>query len=215
MIAVVVLTETLNINWSWRLAGHSSDGSLSGKTFDSDLAELVRVVNGAYRGETGRKGWTTEAHLLDGQRTDPEMLRAALENERSRILIAFPASQEDRSNSIIDEPVRVGGCVNVEKRDEDTCYLGMLTVDVDFQKRGLGDYLLKIAEDFARREFSAECMIMTVLKQRPELLEWYYRRGYIDTGKREPFPYGDERFGKPLIADLEFKVLEKNLHLKK
>ena len=37
-----------------------------------DIPRIVSLVNSAYRGESGKRGWTTEADLLDGQRTDEE-----------------------------------------------------------------------------------------------------------------------------------------------
>jgi hypothetical protein len=52
---------------------------------------------------------------------------------------------------------------------------------------------------------------MTVLEQRPELLAWYGRRGYLPTGETEPFPYGNPRFGLPRTQDLRFLVLAKRL----
>src|SRR4051794_13241714 len=36
----------------------------------ADLGAIVALVESAYRGESSRAGWTTEADLLDGQRTD-------------------------------------------------------------------------------------------------------------------------------------------------
>jgi hypothetical protein len=52
---------------------------------------------------------------------------------------------------------------------------------------------------------------MTVIVQREELIQYYERRGYCRTEQREPFPYGDPRFGLPKRPDLEFIVLEKQL----
>jgi hypothetical protein len=54
-------------------------------------------------------------------------------------------------------------------------------------------------------------MRMTVIVQRDELIAWYGRRGYRRTGRFEPFPYGDERFGIPRRDDLRFEVLVKDL----
>jgi hypothetical protein len=34
----------------------------------SDAEGLVLLVNSAYRGDSGRQGWTTESDLLDGVR---------------------------------------------------------------------------------------------------------------------------------------------------
>ena len=34
-----------------------------------DAEAIAKLINSAYRGETSRKGWTTEADILDGLRT--------------------------------------------------------------------------------------------------------------------------------------------------
>jgi hypothetical protein len=52
---------------------------------------------------------------------------------------------------------------------------------------------------------------MTVIQVRDTLIAWYERRGYSLTGETKPFPYGDDRFGRPLRNDLHFVVLEKTL----
>ena len=52
---------------------------------------------------------------------------------------------------------------------------------------------------------------MTVINVRDTLIAWYLRRGYQRTGATEPFPYGNDRVGKPLRPDLAFVVLEKTL----
>jgi hypothetical protein len=52
---------------------------------------------------------------------------------------------------------------------------------------------------------------MTVIEQRRDLIAWYLRRGYVDTGRIEPFPYGNTRFGMPKRDDLRFVVLAKAL----
>ena len=67
------------------------------------------------------------------------------------------------------------------------------------------------AEAFARDRFGAERMRMTVIDKRTELIAFYERRGYLQTGEREPFPYGEDRFGLPRTEDLEFVVLIKEL----
>ena len=45
---------------------------------ESDIEEIAALVNSAYRGESSRMGWTTEADLLSGQRVDAAVLRADL-----------------------------------------------------------------------------------------------------------------------------------------
>jgi GNAT superfamily N-acetyltransferase len=86
----------------------------------------------------------------------------------------------------------------------------MFTVRPALQNRQLGRVLLAAAEDFARAH-GAHSMQMGVLNARKTLIAWYERRGYSRTGKTQPFPYEDTRFGLPLRGDLEFVILEKRL----
>lgn len=164
----------------------------------ADVAALVELIESAYRGERSRVGWTTEADLLGGQRTDPEMLAAALAEPDIRMLLALGPG---------GEPV---GCCQLQRRP-DGAYFGMFAVQPDIQGRGIGDRLLTAAEAFARDEWAAARMELYVISLRAELIAWYERRGYRRTDRHEPFPYGDTRFGVPLRDDLVFAVLEKDL----
>ncbi len=162
-----------------------------------DIDALAALVNSAYRGDTSRRGWTTEADLLGGQRTDAESLRGILSSPDDVILL-------------IEQEMALVGCVNLQRK-RDHAYLGMLTVSPELQGSGTGRSLLELAEQYVLREWGLRKVAMTVIRQRPELIEWYERRGYRRTGRREPFPYGDPLFGLPRVEDLEFEVLEKSL----
>ncbi|OAA23863.1 Acetyltransferase (GNAT) domain-containing protein [Frankia sp. EI5c] len=164
----------------------------------SDTAVLVEIIESAYRGDASRAGWTTEADLLDGQRTDPAMIAESLAQPDLRFLVAADAAGE------------VVACCQLERRPAGA-YFGMFAVRPRRQGGGVGDRLLAAAEEFARREWSAPRMEMLVISLRAELIAWYERRGYRRTERHEPFPYGDERFGRPRREDLVFVVLEKNL----
>jgi ribosomal protein S18 acetylase RimI-like enzyme len=85
-----------------------------------------------------------------------------------------------------------------------------LTVRPDLQNRQLGRALLSAAEEFAK-ERGGRRIRMTVVNVRDSLIAWYERRGYRSTGETQPFPYGDERYGRPLRDDLHFVVLEKDI----
>lgn len=165
---------------------------------EKHIPELVDLVNSAYRGESSKKGWTTEADLLDGQRTDGISLKESLQGDGSVILIA----QHNDTD-------KIHGCVHLAKENE-RCYLGMLTVDPHLQSRGLGKLLLQEAEAFAQF-WDCTKIYMTVIASRSELIAWYERHGYQRTTETKKFPYGDERFGIPKTQDLYFIVLEKNI----
>lgn len=161
----------------------------------ADTKELTNLINSAYRGETSRQGWTTEADLLDGIRTDEESLTDLIKAPTNFML------KYSKDKKIL-------ACVLLEKHDV-VLYLGMLTVSPQLQGKGIGKQLLKAAEQKAR-EVKCNKIEMTVISVREELIEWYIRHGYIPTGKKKPFPMNDPKFG---IAkqQLDFIVMEKEI----
>jgi ribosomal protein S18 acetylase RimI-like enzyme len=163
---------------------------------EKDIPELEKLVNGAYRGDSSKKGWTTEADLLDGIRTDGESLKEMIQQDHSVIL------------KCSDEKQTLLGCVYLQRQGV-TMYLGMLTVSPHLQARGIGKELLKAAEDHAISQ-GCEAVTMTVITARTELINWYEKRGYYKTGEKKPFPAHDPRFGIPKQA-LEFLVMEKKI----
>ena len=162
-----------------------------------DLPTLHALIESAYRGDSARRGWSHEADLLDGQRTDVASLAAMLRDPAQHLLVF-------RDND------RLRACVALTDKRHGLAYLGMLTVDPEHQSGGLGKLILAAAEDHAAH-FGATRVEMTVIAQRRELIAWYERRGYRGTGERRPFPASDPRFGLPRRDDLEFAVLEKRL----
>jgi ribosomal protein S18 acetylase RimI-like enzyme len=165
---------------------------------DSELDAVAALVNSAYRGETSRAGWTTEADYLDGQRTDVPALRRDLAETPGAVILTL--------RDLPEGPIL--GTVWLEPAREGAWYLGMLTVNPALQARQLGRTLLEAAEVHAVGQ-GATRIEMTVVQIRDTLIAWYERRGYARTGETRPFPYEDARFGVPRRDDLAFIVLEK------
>lgn len=160
---------------------------------DNDVPQLVKLVNSAYRGNSSKQGWTTEADLLDGIRTDEQAVHEMIHQPNSVIIKCTDADQQ------------LIGCVYLQKQGV-KMYLGMLTILPSIQAQGLGKELLKAAEAHAKTQ-GCTAVIMSVISARSELIQWYERRGYHQTAERKPFP-SDPRFGIPKQA-LEFLVMEK------
>ena len=160
----------------------------------ADLPAAVDLVNAAYRGETSRQGWTTEADYLEGQRTDIVTLTRELAETPGAALFVW---RDDPDTPLL-------GTVWLEPAESGVWYLGMLTVRPDLQARRLGRTLLHAAEAVADRK-GARRIRMTVINLRDTLIACDL------TGETRPFPYGDRRFGDPLRDDLAFVVLEKAL----
>jgi len=163
----------------------------------SDVPALVALVNSAYRGESSRAGWATEADLLGGTRIDEARLAATIATDGNVVLV------HEEDGDII-------ACVHLERRGANG-YLGMLTTKPTLQAKGIGRRMLGSAEAWAAEHWQSQEMHMTVIVQREALVAWYERRGYARSGDTKPFPYGDERFGIPTRQDLAFHVLKKAL----
>lgn len=162
-----------------------------------DVDALVSLVESAYRGDASRAGWTTEADILDGQRTDPQAVLDVIEATGSTLLVV------ERDGGLV-------ACCQLEHRG-DSAYFGMFAVRPELEGGGLGKAIIAEAERVARGRWGVRQMQMTVISVRDDLIAWYERRGYRRTGRMTPFPYGDERFGIPRRADLEFEQLVKQL----
>ncbi|UTN02301.1 GNAT family N-acetyltransferase [Flavobacterium bizetiae] len=160
-----------------------------------DIPSLTTLINSAYRGETSKKGWTTEAHLLAGKRTTEEELEQIILDPKNTFL---KYTENDKI---------IGSVLLVEKGDQ--LYVGMLTVSPELQNSGIGKKMLAEAEIHAKT-VGLSTLSMTVVSVRSELIAWYKRHGYVETGEREPFPSSDIHIN---ISDkpLEFIFLEKRL----
>lgn len=156
-----------------------------------DLPALHPVIERAYRGETARRGWTHEADLILGPRTDIPTLAAIVDDPAQRLLVALMGGA----------PI---GCVQVSNRGGGLSYLGLLCIDPDLQAAGLGKQLVAAAEDLARDTFGANLMEMTVIDVRRKLIEFYERRGYRVSGEKRDFPIP---LDPPLFMDVLVKPL--------
>ncbi|MCU0754881.1 MAG: GNAT family N-acetyltransferase [Xanthomonadales bacterium] len=163
----------------------------------ADIPALVELVESAYRGERSRAGWTTEADLLDGQRTDADSV-AELISAPGHCLLTLRETDD------------ILACCHL-RRDGDTAHFGMFAVRPTRQAGGLGGHLLAAAETHALQVWRCTQMQMLVIDCRVELIAWYRRKGYAETGETQAFPYGNPRFGLPKRADLRFIRLAKGL----
>jgi ribosomal protein S18 acetylase RimI-like enzyme len=171
-----------------------------------DIPALINLVTSAYRGDASKQGWTTEADILDGQRIDAHMLRADLAQTKSMILIAESGERLFACAQVAVEPTT---------DSIPTAYFGMFSVSPDAQGSGIGKIVLAESERLARNTLGCARVRMTVIDCREELIAFYERRGYVRTGIKKPFPYGDPRYGLPKRDDLQFEVLEKMLEMPK
>jgi ribosomal protein S18 acetylase RimI-like enzyme len=167
--------------------------SIAGQT---DANDIKNLLNSAYRGEASKKGWTTEAHLIAGDtRADDATIQQVIQQSGSIFII------------YTNDAKTITGCVNLQQHSN-KIYLGMFSVSPDEQGSGIGKKLLIAAEAYARY-LQCNAIYMSVISVRAELISWYQRNGYKDTGARKAF-IEDGITGKHL-QPLEFMTLEKSL----
>ncbi|KAK2035047.1 acyl-CoA N-acyltransferase [Colletotrichum zoysiae] len=184
----------------------------------ADVPVLLPLIRSAYRGESSRRGWTTEADLVADKRIDEAGLLGKMAEPEGVVLLVTDADADDAPDSSRDgggssPPPPPLACCEVarSKTDPAVAYFGLFAVDPRRQAGGVGRAVLARAEAFARRELGARRMEMCVIWPRAELIAWYGRRGYSRTGERREFPYGELVGGAALRDDLWFEVLEKEL----
>jgi len=172
-----------------------SDPAVSVATRD-DIPAIRDLLNSAYRGEGSKQGWTTEAHLIEGEvRTDDHTLQEVMQRPGSVLL------------KYTNDDGQLIGCVNLQQHGA-KIYLGMFSVSPLLQGGGIGKKLLKASEEYAL-QVNCSAIYMRVVSVRTELIDWYKRHGYVDTGERDPFEE-DGSSGKHL-QKLEFMIMEKTL----
>jgi ribosomal protein S18 acetylase RimI-like enzyme len=167
---------------------------------EADYPAIIDLANLAYRGHSA--GWNTE-NFIEGQRLNDSLLREELSAKPRAHLLTLRDDQDNPDSPLL-------GTVWLDPGKDGVWYLGLLTIRPDMQQRKLGRTLITAAEAFAKQH-GAHRIEMTVINVRDILIAWYERRGYTVTAETRPFPYGDDRFGRPLRDDLHFVVLEKNI----
>lgn len=161
----------------------------------ADAEFLSTLINAAYRPASHTKTWTHESALVTGARISTEQLIEIFKEANSVILTADYQQQQ-------------AACVQVKKQTACCSYIGMLAVNPSLQMAGFGKQMLNYAEHYARTEFGAQKFVMSVLSARTELIAFYLRRGYRQTGEFSDYPI-TLGVGIPKKSGLKIELLEK------
>lgn len=179
------------------------------KATEADAPVIDALVRSAYRGESSKQGWTTEAHFIEGERIDEAGILAKISEPGGAILIA---SGPDGQALACCEVLRYAGEGEGEGAGEGgLAYFGLFAVNPSLQNGGIGKKVLGEAERYAREVLGVRRLEMQVIWLRDELVAWYVRRGYELLDEKRPFPYEHASNGRPLRDDLYFVILRKEL----
>ena len=122
-----------------------------------DAPAITTVINTAFR--------HAESFFIERNRIDLETVQELM--QKGQFLLA------EKKNIL-------AGCVYVELREKRS-YLGLLSVDPEIQKGGLGSKLMNAAEEHCRSAGS-QFMDLQIVNVREELPDFYHHRGYRETG---------------------------------
>lgn len=165
---------------------------------DSDIPQLHLLIETCYRGDSSKEGWTSEADILGGIRTNEEILRNDMSASGAKFL------------KYTDEEGNITGCVYTRLFPaEKKVYIGMLCVNPKTQAKGLGKQLMAAAENVGLENGCTKATIV-VITIRVELVAWYERRGYEPTGEIKPFSTGGG-IGEEKVENLQLKTMVKLL----
>ena len=166
----------------------------------ADSPVICALVNAAYRGETSRAGWTTEADLLTGVRTSERTVQALIAREDACILLG-----EEPGGAVV-------ACICLEYHHavENTVHLGMIAVSPLLQNRGYGKAMILAAEKLAQGRWQVSQAEMLVISLRQELIAFYQRLGYLLTGQVQPFPQQPDMW-QPQVEGMQLITLQKKL----
>ena len=161
-----------------------------------DIAQITILINTAYRGETSRQGWTTEADILDGLRTSEQEIQQLIQANDSKIIVCLHG----------DELI---GSLYLHKMNE-TANIGLFVVKPSLQNLNIGKKLLAFAESRAKQQWKISKYAMLVITVRHELIAYYERRGYKHTGLLQEFPI-NPKVWTPKLQGLQLERLEKHI----
>ncbi len=159
-----------------------------------DIDSLVNLINSAYRGVDGPGRWTTESHLVQGDRIKRDGLIAQIEDDDTDFIIGYLSD-------------RVTACIAI-KRFEDVVEFGTFAVDPELHANGYGGALLSYAESIAPE--NAILFQVSVVSKNTDLIAFYKRRGYQENGQKINYP-AHLNVGKPKIDNLDLTILQKDV----
>lgn len=163
-----------------------------------DAHTIAELINSAYRGESSRAGWTTEADILDGLRTSTQELARIIRRDDAFILVGV----------LRDQIVATVCCERQDAHGRNIAHLGMIAVKPTLQNKGHGTTMIQAAEAIALREWRVVGFHMAVITLREELIAFYERLGYARSGEFKKFPE-DSSLWQPKVADLTLEYLVK------
>ncbi|KAH7353163.1 acyl-CoA N-acyltransferase [Pyrenochaeta sp. MPI-SDFR-AT-0127] len=179
----------------------SSDNLTFRLATEDDAVPLERLINTAFRDDKTTQVFLSTDHASIDV-TSAKQIQAKICQPDCAVYVAT-----DSVGTLLAHG-------SVRKFDTNCAWFGMLAVDVNHQNRGLGRKVLAYAENYAMDIWGSARMKFDVVSTRAELIAWYKRQGYQETGETTPFPYEHHGDWKEILRDdLHFVIFSKELKL--
>lgn len=168
----------------------------------TDIPVLVGLINSAYRQQEGNS-WTSEAEIVAGDRINHQQLEQALKQDNFKLFVA------EFDGQLLDG--QLVACIGLTFDYADV-EIGTFCIAPQFQNQGVGKHVLDFAETYAQNLNVADLthFVMWVLSVRHELINYYERRGYVQSGVVDDYPM-DANVGQPIV-DLHLVEMRKSVH---
>jgi len=158
----------------------------------TDSHNISQLVNLAFRNKPEDRAWTSDAHLIKGERTNPQMVSEMITKKNSFVLLA-----------LIDDGLV--GCVHFNMIQTEA-FIGTLSVSPTHQDYGIGKSLGEKARQHATEKLGATHFITHILTPRTDMILYALRIGYGLTGRLILYPnnqgYGQAENDKLTMTEL-------------
>ncbi|KAG1148666.1 hypothetical protein G6F37_003209 [Rhizopus arrhizus] len=157
--------------------------------------EASAVVNQAYR---SKGGWTTEEDFVAGERCTEEQMQSFIRESGNPHTLLFA----------VEHPHKIVGTVQIQTSPEhpSMAEVALFSVSPYEQSRGIGSQLIRAALT-EMKEMGMTHAMLHVLEIRQELLKWYKKLGFEETGESVPYVWPE----KLKINGLHLLILKKAL----
>lgn len=141
-------------------------------------------------------GWTSEKDLVREPRVSVQDVEKLIINSGNPNTLLFAFEEDHVVGTAVLQP-------SLERAGE--AEIALYCVSVNHQSRGIGAKLLLYSMDEVKR-LGYHTAYLKVLENRPEVLAFYAKHGFTDSGERIPYHWPER-----LMVDTQFAILKKLL----
>ncbi|KAJ5621243.1 hypothetical protein N7528_006026 [Penicillium herquei] len=176
-----------------------------------DAPSIQDLIQTAFRAADTRKNWTADLELGRDFSVEISSVLNTIQKPNQGILLAFTGVTAGGTPSD-NESEHLVASVEITKKGPTRARFSLFSVRHEYQQAGIGRRVLAQAELYCREKWGPVIFELDALSTREQLIAWYERQGYEQTGMQTSFPvelYPD----LDLSCDLAFVEMEKRVEV--